>query len=277
VTITQTSDQIVEQYVGDLYHALRFSGNRTRNRFLNEIKEHIAEGRTTIDPNDDDALRNLLQRIGDPDTLAVELMESQRIAERNPLKRTIERHGLRRLIATVLVVLVVASITVGLFVAAHYQPIYLTDEGELSEVFAANGTEARVIPDNAPTFLNVPRVYAEPSGKFIVKILFYVYNGGSYPISITNVQNFPLGYPPPHLVVRFDNRGNTIGGPRFHRFSLGAHQQQLLMETFSQACQADKGESVGETYVPVTYSFFGFQRTVNVSIQPFYIEMRSHC
>lgn len=72
-----TSDRIIEEYLGNLSDALRTINPRTAKEFFVEIEQHIAEGRVTIEPGDEVGLRNLLERIGSPVTLARELQETE--------------------------------------------------------------------------------------------------------------------------------------------------------------------------------------------------------
>lgn len=72
-----TSDRIIEEYLSNLSDALRTINPRTAKEFIVEIKQHIAEGRETIEPGDEVGLRNLFERIGSPDALASELQETE--------------------------------------------------------------------------------------------------------------------------------------------------------------------------------------------------------
>lgn len=71
------SDQIIEDYLGDLRDALRTVNPRSTKEFVAEIEQHISEGRTTFEPGDEVGLRNLLERIGSPTALANELKENE--------------------------------------------------------------------------------------------------------------------------------------------------------------------------------------------------------
>ncbi|MEO9181246.1 MAG: hypothetical protein ABI298_06315 [Acidimicrobiales bacterium] len=72
-----TEDQIVEDYLDDLKKALRYVSPSKSKEFLDGIEQHIIEGRSTLAPNDELGLRNLLERIGSPLALAMEIQESE--------------------------------------------------------------------------------------------------------------------------------------------------------------------------------------------------------
>src|SRR5664280_3229903 len=72
-----TSDQIVDDYLGDLKDALQSINPSSAKEFVAEIEQHSAEGRATLDPGDEVGLRNMLERIGAPTALASELGETE--------------------------------------------------------------------------------------------------------------------------------------------------------------------------------------------------------
>ena len=71
------SDEIVERYLDDLTRSLSSVSPSNRSEFVAEIRQHIAEGRALLDPNDQMALRNLLDRVGSASALANELLRSE--------------------------------------------------------------------------------------------------------------------------------------------------------------------------------------------------------
>jgi len=71
------SDRIIEEYLGALRDALRTVNPSSAKEFVAEIEQHISEGRTSLEPGDEVGLRNLLERIGSPTTLANELKETE--------------------------------------------------------------------------------------------------------------------------------------------------------------------------------------------------------
>lgn len=71
------ADRIIEEYLGDLRDALRTVNPSSSKEFVAEIEQHISEGRTSLEPDDEVGLRNLLERIGSPTALANELKETE--------------------------------------------------------------------------------------------------------------------------------------------------------------------------------------------------------
>jgi hypothetical protein len=71
-----TSDQIIKEYLDDLKDALGPVNPSNAREFVAEIEQHIAEGRSNLEPGDEVGLRNLLERIGSPSVLASELEET---------------------------------------------------------------------------------------------------------------------------------------------------------------------------------------------------------
>lgn len=72
-----TCDQLVEEFLAELSRALESVDPGLRRELVTSIEEHIAEGRRNLDPNDEEAIRNLLDRIGSPHQLAAELTEEE--------------------------------------------------------------------------------------------------------------------------------------------------------------------------------------------------------
>ncbi len=77
MTERKTSERIVEEYLSDLREALKSLNPSSAKEFVVEIEQHIVEGRSTLEPGDEVALLNLLERIGSPATLAGELEETE--------------------------------------------------------------------------------------------------------------------------------------------------------------------------------------------------------
>ncbi|NNN12739.1 MAG: hypothetical protein HKL81_03200 [Acidimicrobiaceae bacterium] len=71
------SDRIVKEYLDELRDALAQISSRSAKEFVAEIEQHIAEARTDLDSGDEVGLRNLLERVGSPATLAGELLEAE--------------------------------------------------------------------------------------------------------------------------------------------------------------------------------------------------------
>jgi hypothetical protein len=284
VTTSTHSDELVNTYLFELTLALRIVGARVRREYLFEIEEHIREARSHLAPDDELGVRELLSNIGEPDALALELLAAQRTQHGTWLKRRVAATGLARVIVLTTVGLLAVLAVIALIFANMYRPLYLSQGGEGGvEVLAPNGSPARTVPDGAQTDNGAPSVYREPIAKwFTVKIIASLYNEGAYSIVIDAV-----GSPSPYLQydtqVRFDGTERADGtagwrgGPRFHTFTLPAHQNQTVVITYRQQCQAHTGEVMGYDSVPVTYSYMFFHHSVNVAVEPFDVRMASTC
>ncbi len=66
------ADKLVGQYLTQLDAALRGVDASRRKEILAEVRGHIEEGRTGLDPDDPAGVRTLLDRVGDPAVIAAE-------------------------------------------------------------------------------------------------------------------------------------------------------------------------------------------------------------
>ena len=73
--MSRTADQLVDDYLRRLDAELRALPQARRHEVLEEISEHIAEARADLDASDEAAIRNLLDRVGDPAEIAAEARE----------------------------------------------------------------------------------------------------------------------------------------------------------------------------------------------------------
>ncbi|MGH3733036.1 MAG: hypothetical protein ACRDVC_06625 [Acidimicrobiales bacterium] len=69
---------LVEEYLSELRAARRQASTSARVEYLSDIASHIDEAREVMDPHDERALRELLDRIGPPLVLAEEFYHNQR-------------------------------------------------------------------------------------------------------------------------------------------------------------------------------------------------------
>ena len=70
--IRQGTDDMVKRYLEELDAALRGLPPEVRRQMVADVASHIAEGRTGLDPLDEAGLRSLLDRLGEPEAIAVE-------------------------------------------------------------------------------------------------------------------------------------------------------------------------------------------------------------
>jgi hypothetical protein len=66
------ADKLVQRYLAQLDMALQGVDTTRREEILAEVREHIEEGRTGLDPDDAASVRTLLDRVGDPAAIAAE-------------------------------------------------------------------------------------------------------------------------------------------------------------------------------------------------------------
>jgi len=66
------ADKLIDRYLAELDKALRRVPAPRRRQIVEEISDHIAEGRSALDDEDEAGLRSLLERVGDQEAIAVE-------------------------------------------------------------------------------------------------------------------------------------------------------------------------------------------------------------
>jgi hypothetical protein len=282
--VPTTSDELITNYLVDLNLALRIVGARVRREYLYEIKQHIGEARLQLAPDDEQGVQELLNNLGNPDALADELLAAQRAQRGNWWHRRVANTGLARVIALSTIGVLAVLVVTGLIYSDQYRPLYMSLGGEGGvEVLAPNGVPAKTVPDIAQSDNGAPTVFKEPVAKwFTVKILASLYNPGPYSIVVDSVGS-TSAYIQFDTRVRFDGteRAQGVdgwrGGPAFHAFTLHSHQDQTVLITYRQHCQAETGEVMGYGSVPVTYSYMFFHHSTYVDIEPFDIKSASTC
>jgi uncharacterized membrane protein len=73
--MTTKVDTLVDRYLTDLEAELRDLPADRRGELLDEISQHIAEARATLDANNEADIRTVLERLGDPADIAAETRE----------------------------------------------------------------------------------------------------------------------------------------------------------------------------------------------------------
>jgi hypothetical protein len=63
---------LVDRYLAELDDAMARLSVSERHRILAEVSSHISEGRAGLDRDDAASVRALLERVGDPDAIAIE-------------------------------------------------------------------------------------------------------------------------------------------------------------------------------------------------------------
>jgi uncharacterized membrane protein len=75
MTMASTADKLVADYLKRLDAELRDIPRARRRELQQEIFEHIAEARADLEKEDESGVRELLDRLGDPEDIAAEAQE----------------------------------------------------------------------------------------------------------------------------------------------------------------------------------------------------------
>jgi uncharacterized membrane protein len=68
--MSTTADRLIDEYLRELRKELSDLPRTSRQEVLDEINEHIAEARAELDGENEAAIRNVLERLGDPAAIA---------------------------------------------------------------------------------------------------------------------------------------------------------------------------------------------------------------
>jgi hypothetical protein len=80
--MASNTDMLVADYLKRLNAELRDLPRARRRELVEEISEHIAEGRADLESENEAAIRTLLERLGDPEEIAAEARERFGLAPR---------------------------------------------------------------------------------------------------------------------------------------------------------------------------------------------------
>jgi len=73
--MSRTPDELIETYIQNLTRALGDLPRERRREVVEEVAEHFAEARAELPAESEAEIRNLLERVGDPDELAADARE----------------------------------------------------------------------------------------------------------------------------------------------------------------------------------------------------------
>lgn len=139
-------DQIVEQYLSRLNVALADIRPERREQLMESIIDHISEARSALSADSEVALRDILDRVGQPEDIAAEALGDQ---TESPVLRL--RRIRRWVVIAVVAVVVVAGLRLGISLIA-------TNDNASPGISATTSTSATIsIP------VTVPNVIGEPS------------------------------------------------------------------------------------------------------------------
>jgi hypothetical protein len=193
----------------------------------------------------------------------------------------------RRWWLTVLVSLVVVIVAIGaaLYIAAsHYQPLSQKLDGDYgTQIETLNGTLAATRIAGAAGSSHI--VWTEPSGSFLVEVVFTINNLQRFPVTIEKVTPPAIPSGTSNVHVYFDTKPNGTGtyglkgGPAFTPRTIASGGQLELAIHWDQQCVPTSAQSATSTYsdLPVEYSFMSFHHTVSVPIHSLYIAPRATC
>jgi hypothetical protein len=106
--MTRSPDELIAAYLQDLSAALAGLPRERRREVVEEVADHIAEARAEVTVESEAEIRNLLERVGDPDEIAAEARERFGIRPRGG--------GIREIAAIVLLLMGGFVFVVGWFV-----------------------------------------------------------------------------------------------------------------------------------------------------------------
>ncbi len=66
------ADKLVDRYLSELNEALRRVAAPRRRQIVEDISDHIAQGRSLLDVEDEAGVRTLLERVGDQEKIATD-------------------------------------------------------------------------------------------------------------------------------------------------------------------------------------------------------------
>ena len=143
-------DQIVEQYLSRLKEALANVRPERRQQLIESITDHIREARSALSADSEVALRDILDRVGQPEDIAAEALGDQ--AESPALQTTWIR---RRVAIAVVAVVVVAGLTLGVFLVVRI------DNATPTTTATASASTTISVPVTVPNAIGEPLASAE--------------------------------------------------------------------------------------------------------------------
>ena len=276
MTSGKTSVDATQQYLHQIHHELRFARKRDRDDYLAQIAEHLRESREPHDSSDVETLSELQSRVGAPRDLAREFYAAER-TRLNLVQRILLR--VRRWWIAALVGAVVIGGVSAVRWAATYQPLSLHLAGGYQDtVIALSGKAPVKLSEGAFQ----PVTWKLTEGRYRVTIVF----------AATNTNGLAVSISPPPIVQGFPNPVSwrlqairTLTESPFLSARVDGHWYREIVFTTTYTCvpwskgspNAAGGETTYATQLPVEMSFMGFQRVVELPIQPFYLEFVGDC
>jgi hypothetical protein len=267
-----TSSDAVEQYLRRLRHALRHARSDDREDYVSQIGEHLSETRII-----GDSLDELIRRMGSPETLAQEFHIAERV-KLSTLRRFARWFHNWWVLVTVLIVLL-AAIPVYSW-ASRYQPLSTYMEGGYRDrVVSFNGAPAKKLVGGSLA----PITWKLNHGHYRLSILFDASNMNSLSVEISPLSGLVPGFPSP-VTWHLENSSTGALSP-FVSAQVKGDQDQEIVFSETYVCKpwpkgspnATGASTVFITTLPVVESFWGFRHTVQLAVQPFYLEFAGDC
>jgi hypothetical protein len=266
-----TSTDVVDQYLKRLRHALRRVRSEEREDYLSQISEHLEETRVP-----GDSLEQLVHRVGSPETLAQEFYAAERAKLSRP--RRIARWFRRWWIVVIIIVILVASIPVYTW-ASQYQPLSLGMNGGYKvTVVSFDGAPAKKLVGG----FSAPITWELTHGHYRLSILFDATNTNSLPVGISPVGSLVNGFPNP-VTWHLENSEGALSPFVSAQAKDDVPQEILFSETYvcsswpKGSPNAHGTSSTFVTSLPILETFWWFQHTVQLAVQPFYLEFAGNC
>lgn len=265
------SSNAVEQYLKRLRRALRHVRREDRDDCLRLISEHLFESGFH-----DDSLGELIHRLGSPEALAHEFY----VAERAKLSEP-ERFArwLRRWWAAVISVAVLIAVILLYSWASSYQPLSAYMNGSYQDKVAVfSGTP----PVKLVGGFAAPITWKLTDGRYRLTILFDASNMNSLSVGISP-PDFANGFPLPETWHLENSRTGAL--TPFDDAQVKGHDSRQILFSDTYVCtpwpknnpNANAPSATFITSLPVVESFWGFQHTVELAVQPFYLEFAGNC
>ena len=276
MTNEETRAGATQQYLQQLRYELRFARKGDREDYLAQIGEHLQEISDAHVSSSAESLASLKSRIGPPRELAKEFYAAERTRLTSAQRG---RLWIRRWWIALLVAVVVVSSVAAIRWAATYQPLSLNLNGEYSDTVVALSGRAPVKLSEGTT---QPVTWKLAVGRYRLSILFAATNMNSLAVSIS----------PPQLVPGIANpvtwRLQALRSLRetpFRSTRVAGHFYREIVFSTTYTCvpwpkgspNATSPDTSYVTQLPVSMSFLGFQRVVELPVQPFYLEFVGDC
>ncbi len=102
-------DQIVDEYLRRLREALVGMSSDRRDQLVESIADHISEARSTLSANTEAAVRDILDRVGQPEVIAAAALGDQ------PLPKLRRSATNRRVVTVAVAALLALGVSLGIF------------------------------------------------------------------------------------------------------------------------------------------------------------------